>query len=410
MALVPLDEARRHVLDRIGPLEVRTLPLELARGLVLAADVVATGPVPPFDNTAMDGFAVRAADTAGASPTTPVRLRLVADLRAGAPPATGVRTGEAARIMTGAPLPAGADAVVPVERTSAADPATVEVREAVEPGRHVRRAGEDVRAGEVVARAGDELTPARLGLLAGVGVDRVAVRPRPRVGVVSTGDELVPAGAPLGPGRIHDANRPMLAALVAGGGFEPVDLGHVGDDAAEIEAVIVEGARRCDAVVSSGGVSMGDADLVKVVLERLGEFRWMQVAIRPAKPLAFGLVGQARVPVFGLPGNPVSVVVAFELFARPALRAMMGHRHLDRPRVRAVADEALSRRPDGKTHFVRVACRLGDDGRVHVRASGPQGSHQLSALAAADGLAVLPDGDGVHRGDDVEVLLLGAVL
>lgn len=406
--LVPLEEARHHVLSRVRPLEARRVRLEQALGLVLAADVVAGATVPPFDNTAMDGVAVRAVDTAGASPAVPVRLRLIGTVHAGAAgPAVG--PGEAVRIMTGAPLPAGADAVVVVERTRAVDADAVEVLEAVEPGRHVRRAGEDVHAGQVVARAGEELTPARVGLLAAVGTVEVLARPRPRVGVVSTGDELVPAGRPLAAGQIHDANRPMLLALVAESGFEPVDLGRVGDDAAALVTVFGDGTARCDAVLSSGGVSMGELDLVRVVLDRLGEFRWMQVAIRPAKPFAFGLVGRRRVPVFGLPGNPVSAVVSFELFARPALRAMAGHRRLDRPRLRAVADEALRRRPDGKCHFVRVACRLERDGRVHVRSSGAQGSHQLSALAAADGLAVLPDGDGAGPGDEVEVLVLGTL-
>jgi molybdenum cofactor synthesis domain-containing protein len=226
------------------------------------------------------------------------------------------------------------------------------------------------------------------------------------VGVLSTGDELVEAGAPLAPGHVRDSNRPTLLALVAASGFVPVDLGRVGDDEAAITAAVRSAVQRCDAVLTSGGVSMGDVDLVKVVLDRIGNMRWFQVAVKPAKPFAFGLVD--GVPVFGLPGNPVSSMVSFELFARPALRRMAGFGEADlgRPRVRAVADEDLRRKPDGKVHLVRVVTAWGDDGRCRVRSAGGQGSHQLSAMAVADALAVLPDGDGVGAGDEVDVLLL----
>jgi molybdenum cofactor synthesis domain-containing protein len=226
------------------------------------------------------------------------------------------------------------------------------------------------------------------------------------VGVLSTGDELVDVGRPLEPGLVRDSNRPTLLALVASSGFVPVDLGWVPDDEAAITAAVRAAVEGCDAVLTSGGVSMGDVDLVKVVLDRIGDMRWFQVAVRPAKPFAFGVVG--GVPVFGLPGNPVSSMVSFELFARPALRRMagFGDGDLDRPRVRAVAEEDLRRTPDGKVHLVRVITRQEPDGRRTVRSAGGQGSHQLSAMAAADGLAVLPDGDGVAAGEGVEVLLL----
>ena len=253
-------------------------------------------------------------------------------------------------------------------------------------------------------------------MLATFGIDAVTVVPRARVGVLSTGDELVDGPQPLGPGQIRDSNRRSLLALVAQAGATPVDLGRAPDDEAAIAELIERGVATCDALVSSGGVSMGDFDYVKVVLDRLGDMRWMQVAIKPAKPLAFGAVGGpgapdgpggSRVPVFGLPGNPVSSVVSFELFARPALRKMMGHRadDLDRPRVRAVADDGLRRRPDGKVHFARVVCRYGEDDRYHVTTAGGQGSHQLSALVGANALAVLADGEGVDPGGEVEVLL-----
>jgi molybdopterin molybdotransferase len=416
-AVVPLDEAIAHVLARCAPLAPATVPAREAAGLVLAADVVAAEAVPPFANTAMDGYAVRAADTAGA----PVTLPVVAEVAAGHPADRALAAGEAMRIFTGAPIPDGADAVVMVERTERADDGrAVRIDVAVAPGTHLRAAGEDLAAGERVFGAGDEVTPARLGVLASLGVDQVSAHPRPRVGVVSTGDELVQGTAPLRPGQIRDSNRPTLLALVAQAGFEPVDLGWAPDDEAAITAAVERGAATCDAVLSSGGVSMGDIDLVRVVLDRIGDMRWMQVAIRPAKPLAFGLVpgvddsgAGGSVPVFGLPGNPVSSMVSFALFARPGLRRLAGHpgERLHLPRLPAVAGEPFRRSSDGKVHFVRVVAEVvpGGGGGGHtlrVRSSGGQGSHQLGAMARADGLVVLPDGDGAAEGDPVEVMLL----
>lgn len=409
--MVPLDEAIAHILARCWPLTPVTVPALHAGGLVLAGDVVAAEPIPPFANTAMDGYAVRAADTAGA----PVTLPVVAEVAAGHPATRALQPGEAMRIFTGAPMPEGADAVVMVERTVRLEEGqAVRIDVAVDPGTHLRAAGEDLQAGERVFGRGDEVTPARLGVLASLGVETVVAHPRPRVGVLSTGDELVTVPGPLRPGQIRDSNRPTLLALVAQAGFEPVDLGHVADDDAAIAGAIELGAAGCDAVLSSGGVSMGDIDLVRVVLDRLGDMRWMQVAIRPAKPLAFGLVpgpGEVPVPVFGLPGNPVSSMVSFALFARPGLRRMAGHpdERLHLPRLPAVAGEPLRRRPDGKVHFVRVVAAVdgGAGGGLRVWSSGGQGSHQLGAMARADGLVILPDGDGADAGDPVEVLLLG---
>jgi len=403
MTLVSVEEVRAFVLAACGPGPVVEVPLAEALGAVAAAEVRAPEPVPAFPNSAMDGFAVRAGDVAG-GPTT---LRVVGTQLAGPVVPVEVGPGEAVRIMTGAAVPPGADAVVMIERTApSADGTSVVVEVPVEPGTAVRRAGDDLRAGDVVVTPGTLLTPGRLGVLANVGASSVAVHRRPRVGVLSTGDELVDAGAPLVPGQVRDSNRPTLLALVAASGFAPVDLGRVGDDEAAVTTAVRSAVERCDAVLTSGGVSMGDVDLVKVVLDRIGDMRWFQVAVKPAKPFAFGLVG--GVPVFGLPGNPVSSMVSFELFARPALRRMAGFRDgdLDRPRVRAVADEHLRRRPDGKVHLVRVVTAWGADGRCRVRSAGGQGSHQLSAMAAADGLAVLSDGEGVGAGDEVEVLLL----
>ncbi|MBW3546783.1 MAG: molybdopterin molybdotransferase MoeA [Actinobacteria bacterium] len=405
MPLVPLAEARDHVLASCHLLAPVTVALADALDRAAAAAITADACVPPFDNSAMDGFAVRSTDTVGG----PVTLEVVGTLAAGQAPGVEVGPGQAVRIMTGAPVPAGADAVVMVERTAALDGGRrVQVDAEVAVGTAVRRAGEDLRPGDGALAAGDVLTPGLLGVLASLGVAEVAVFPRARVGVLSTGDELVEPPAPLRPGQIRDSNRPTLLALVASAGCQAVDLGLVADDEAVLTEAFRHGVASCDAVVTSGGVSMGDLDLVKVVLDRLGDMRWMQVAIKPAKPLAFGTVG--RTPVFGLPGNPVSSMVSFELFARPALRRMMGFplAVADRPVVPAVAGEALRRRADGKTHFVRVVASMGDDGRYRVRSAGGQGSHQLRAMAAANALAVLPDGDGAEAGDVVDAMLLGA--
>jgi molybdenum cofactor synthesis domain-containing protein len=263
----------------------------------------------------------------------------------------------------------------------------------------------------VVLRAGTELRPADLGVLASIGRRRVTVHPRVRVAVLSTGDELVEGDAPLGPGQIRESNKTMLLACVARLDAAAVDFGVVRDDEAVLEAVLRDAARSCDAVVTSGGVSMGDFDVVKAVLSRIADMRWMQLAIKPAKPFAFGLLDDGsgrRVPVFGLPGNPVSSLVSFEVLARPALRRMAGHpeHRLDRPRVLALADEPLRRRRDGKLHLARVHGSFGADGRWHVRSSGEQGSHQLASTAAANSLALVPDGDGIETGAEVEVFLL----
>lgn len=411
MPPVTLAEARAHVLGGIDSLPARAVPLAEALGLVLAVAVISDEMVPPFANTAMDGFAVRAADTAGASEETPVRLDVIGTLHAGAVSDLTVGPGRALRIMTGAPMPSGADAVVMVELTERVGDDSIDVLAPVGRGAHVRGAGEDVARGDEVVPVGTELTPAAIGVLASVGVVEVTAVPRPRVGVVSTGDELVQGGGPLRPGQIRDSNRPMLLASVAAAGFTPVDLGHVADDAGAIGDALRRGADTCDAVLSSGGVSMGDADLVKVVLDDLADFRWMQIAIKPAKPFAFGSVGRTGgegvVPVFGLPGNPVSSAVSFALLAAPALRKMAGRSVIDPPTVRAQVDAALARRPDGKVHFARVVCRYDPgDGRYHVRSAGAQGSHQLAGLAAANALAVLPDGPDVEPGRTVEVVML----
>jgi molybdenum cofactor synthesis domain-containing protein len=412
--VIALEVARERVLAACPRLHPSARPLEDALGCVTSVALVAPEAVPPFDNSAVDGYAVHAGDTANA----PVELPVAGLLPAGAPPDIEVPLGGAVRIMTGAALPPGATAVVMVEDTESLDGGEkVRINRSVAEGDAVRRAGDDVKPGDEVLPAGTVVHAAHLGVLASLGFRRVPVFPPARVGVLSTGDELVADGGPLRPGQIRESNKAMLLGLVAGCGAIPVDLGLVRDDEAELTSVLAQAAATCDAVVSSGGVSMGDFDIVKAVLDRLAVdaegrpgMAWMQVAIRPAKPFAFGLLRPAGrpspIPVFGLPGNPVSSLISFELLARPALRSMMGHRDLDRPHVRGVADHDLRRSPDDKVHFVRVIGRFDDDGRFHVRSVGAQGSHQLAATAAANALAVLHDGHGVTAGSDVDVILL----
>ncbi len=408
MTLLPLADAQAHVLARVAPLAPQRVWSVAAVGCVLAEVVTSPEDVPPFANTAMDGYAVRAADVEAASPESPVELPVVGEVAAGHPADRALQSGEAMRIFTGAPIPDGADAVVMVERTRRLDDGQrVAVEAAVPVGEAVRAAGDDLRAGEVVFEPGEVIGPGHLGVLSGIGVGEVLVHPRLRVGVLSTGDELVEAGQPLAPGQIRDSNRATLLALVAQQGWQAVDLGLIRDDEAAITAAIEEGARRCDAILTSGGVSMGDIDLVKVVLDRIGDMRWMQIAIRPAKPFAFGLV--EGTPVFGLPGNPVSSMVSFELLARPALRRMAGHAALHRPQVPAVAAEAFHRKPDGKVHYLRVTAERDPDGVLQVRSAGGQGSHHLTAMARAHALLPLPDGEGVESGAAVRVLLLDEV-
>jgi molybdopterin molybdotransferase len=332
-----------------------------------------------------------------------VRLRVVGELPAGRAPSAAVGAGEAIRIMTGAPMPDGADAVVMVERTEV-DGDDVLVGLAVDAGTHVRGAGGDIAAGDVVLAAGTRVTAAHLGVLASVGVEEVLAHPRPRVGVLSTGDELVESG-PLAPGKIRDSNRPMLLAVVEEADLTPVDLGRAPDDEGTITGLLEDALATCDAVLTSGGVSVGDYDYVKVALERLGSLQWRQVAIKPAKPLAFGIV--RGTPVFGLPGNPVSSLVSFELFARPALLQLAGRPHRFRPEVTARAAADLARNPDGKLHLDRVRVRWAGGGYEAARTGG-QASNQLAATAAANALALLPDGEGVRAGEDVTVMLLDA--
>lgn len=404
--MIGLDEAQGYVLERCPPLTAVRLSLAEAIGLVLTEVVVAGEDVPPFANSAVDGYAVRSIDVAAA----PVDLEVSGETAAGAAPAAAIGAGQAVRIMTGAPMPPGADSVVMVEDTERlAGGSRVLVREPVSAGAAIRGVGDDVRRGTTLFPAGTVIRPAVAGVLASVNARVVAVTPRPRVGVLSTGDELVDDGSPLKPGQIRESNRTMLLGLVGAAGFAAVDHGIVADDEAAFEQALRDAADSSDAIVTSGGVSMGDYDVVKAVLSRIADMRWMQIAIKPAKPFAFGLLTASdgrTVPVFGLPGNPVSSLVSFELLARPGLRAMAGHTDVHRPRLVAVSDAAVRRRADGKLHFVRATAAFAPDGLVHAQPVGAQGSHQLAATALADVLLVLPDGDGIVAGDRVDAVPL----
>ena len=393
--MLSIDEARARVLAAVVPLGSEEVAIGTARGRVLAEDVAAAHDVPPFANSAMDGFAVRAAD--GLAERT-----IVGESRAGAPAREAVGPGEAVRISTGAVLPAGADAVIPLERVEeraggdvAADGDAPHVGAAggrivptgaVRAGDHLRGAGDDLRAGEVVLRAGTRLGAAALGVAIGAGRGTVRVALVPRVAIVVTGDELVPPGAPLGPGQIHDANSIALAALAAGDGADVVAVTHARDEAEATEAALAAALDDADVVLVSGGVSVGPHDHVRPALEDLGvvEDFW-RVALRPGKPTWFGTRGPTL--VFGLPGNPVSSLVTYVLFARPALAALQGAPAAQR--ASAILGEAVPRQ-EHRDEAVRV--RFAEDGRVH--ATGPQASHVASSMLGAQALAIVPRGTG----------------
>ena len=405
--MIPLHEAQETVLAGCAPLTPQQVAYTEMTGRVLDQVVVAVEDVPPFRNTAVDGYAVRALD----AEQVPVELVVVDTLAAGAEPKIAVNAGEAIRIMTGAPMPNGADAVVMVEDTERVGETHVRISRGAKVRDGVRDAGSDVRAGETVFVRGTVLNAAGIGVLASVNARTVRAFPRARVALLSTGDELVVDGSPLRIGQIRESNLTMLDSMIAATGCEVINLGVVRDDEAELERVLREVIERCDAIVTSGGVSMGDFDVVKAVLSKIATMQWMQMAIKPAKPFAFGQLKSSdgrTIPIFGLPGNPVSSLISYELLARPALRKMMGHtENLMRPAIRAVLDSPLKRKQDGKIHFMRVFGEFAEDGRLHVRDSGPQGSHQLASTAMANGLAQVPDGNGLQAGEDVSVYLLG---
>jgi molybdenum cofactor synthesis domain-containing protein len=401
--MIPLDEARQYVLRSLVPLARVELALDDALDCIAAEVITAREPSPRFENSAMDGFALRAIDTVGGA----TRLRVTNSIFAGDYTNAKVVEGEAMRIMTGAPLPEGADSVcMREEATLDLDGVCVFISREIRRGESVRLVGEDVTVGKRLLGVGDEIGPALLGVLSSQGVTSLLAHPRPRVGVLSTGNELSDAPT-LAPGKIRDVNRPSLVASLRHSGFTPVDLGIAGDTPAQITKAFQRGLASCDAIISTGGVSVGDADYVKTVVAELCEenAQSMQVAIKPGKPFSFGVTASGT-PIFGLAGNPVSTLVGFELFVRPALRLLAGQRDLERPTINAVLDVAIPRHQDGKTHFVHVVAQINEDGTIHVVRAARQASHLLHAIAACNALAMVEDGDGLDVGDTVRTMIL----
>jgi len=394
--MIPVAEARTRILADVATVAPEeTLPVARGLGRVLARDVLAPFDVPPADNSAVDGYAVRGSDLAAGKAT---RMRVVADLPAGAVFKGRVGSGETLRIMTGALMPAGADTVVPQELSERAGE-WIDLR-LVDPGANVRARGEDVRAGEVVLRAGAVLRPQDLGLVASLGFADVRVHRRPRVALFSTGDEVVEPGRPRDPGQIYDANRFSLGGMVAGAGADSLDLGIVPDVSEVLRERLLEAARTADVVLTSGGVSVGDYDLVKSVLAEIGSIDFWQVAMQPGRPFAVGRIAEAR--FFGLPGNPVASMLCFHLFVRPALWKMGGRTRLDPECVTATAVEPMRKRA-GRREFKRGVLRFTDRG-YEVSTTGPQGSGILSSMVAANCLIILEEGRGdVTAGERVLV-------
>jgi len=411
--LISVEEALAEILSHVRPLESERVPILEALGRVLAEEIVADADIPPFDNSAMDGYAVRAADVAAATPDSPVRLAVIGHVAAGHVARERVMPGTAIRIMTGAPLPEGADAVVPIEDTDDGDRSgrgqpelpgrVVEVRQAVSVGDHLRPAGEAVRRGERVLEPGQVIRPQEIGLLASLGHETVAVHRRPRVAILATGDELLAVHEPPAPGKIRSSNEYTHAALVMRTGGIPLRLGIARDHVADLTARLRTGLEvGADLFLTSGGVSVGDYDLVKKVLGAEGQMQFWQVNMKPGRPLAFGLL--AGVPLIGLPGNPTSAMVSFEQFARPAILKMLGHTRLDRPTVRAILDEPIRSRGQRGYVWVVVARR---EGRYHARRAGGQGSGVLTSMVRANGLAVVPEGTcWLEAGSQVTVQML----
>jgi len=405
--VISVEEALERILARVGVLGDEQVPLTRAFRRVLAESVVSSLDVPPWPNSSMDGYALRSGDTRRASASAPVRLTVSGRVAAGHVAPRAVGPSEAFRIFTGGPMPEGADSVIPQEDVTV-DEGAIVVPRPVNAGDFVRPRGEDMRAGEGVLERGRLLGPAELGLVAALGRSQVRVLRRPRVGVLSTGDEIVDLGGHPGPGQIPNSNTYSLMAQVEEAGGEPVSLGVAPDRLDEIEARLRWGLD-CDLLISSAGVSVGEHDFVKAALERLGaeQHLWL-VDMRPGKPVAFATIpstGKCALPVFALPGNPVSAMVTFELFVRPALLRLGGHARLQRAVVQARAEAPIAN-AGRRRGYLRVTLSAGDDGGYRARLTGGQSSGILRSMVAADGLAIVPGDTTVEAGATVPVILL----
>lgn len=402
--LIQLHELQRLLLEHQSALAPITLAPGDALGFVLATPVIATASLPSFVNSAMDGYALRSADTTDGGR----ELRVVGATMAGEQ-AQRLAAGEAIRIMTGAPIPAGADAVITLEESADGSDGSVQVPRRITAGTNVRLPGEDVAAGDEVISAGTSLGPAHLGLLAALGERAVSVHRQPVVCVLSTGDELISDSGPLGEGKIRDANRPALLAMLQSAGACALDLGIVGDDEDAQLSAIEQACANSDAVVLSGGASHGDRDSIAAVLSKLAgvdNVRSFDVAIRPARPFVFAEIGLNHLPVFGLPGNPVAALVAFELMTKPVIRRLRGLPDRERPLIAGIAEHDFNRRFDGKLHFVRAIVHLDAEGTLLASPAPGQGAHMLASFAASNALVVLPDGTGAREGQTINLLLL----
>ncbi len=415
--MISVEEARERILSFFHRLEPVRIPLLEALGQVLAEDVVAPFDIPPLDNTAMDGYAVRFADTEGATDSAPRELRVTGDLAAGYVMETTIGPGEAVRIMTGAPMPPGSDAVVPFEETDEAlrEPGQAPVKtgrvmvlKAADAGANIRYRGEDVRQGTPVLHAGRVVRPSEIGVLSSLGVADVLVYRRPVVAILSTGDEITAVGEPLKPGRIYDSNAYGIAAMVRRLGGVPRLLGIAHDTVEDLTRKIHEGYD-ADMIVTSAGVSRGDFDVVKDVLASEGAIDFWTVRMRPGKPLAFGAFHAPdgrKIPHLGLPGNPVSSMVSFELFGRPAIFTMLGRSDWERPVIKAITRDEV-RNADGRRFYARCIVTRGEDGRYHADLTGPQGSGILTSMSAANALTVIPENlDAAYPGDEIDVMML----
>jgi molybdopterin molybdotransferase len=403
--LVSVDDARENVLSQIRPLPPIELPLTDAYGGVTVEQIVAKTDLPEFPSSAMDGFAVRASDVAGASGPEPVELKVTGRALIGHRPESTVGMGEAVRIATGAPIPAGADAVVPMEETEAPDDDLVRIFAPAPEGAHVRPRGEDVKEGDVLVPEGKRLGAPELGLLANAGVPHPLVHPRPRVIVLSTGDELIQPTEHPAYGQVRDSNAYLLYGALREAGAIPILAGIVRDDPESLRETVFSHEIQADAFVSSGGVSVGERDVVKAAFFKHGNIEFWRVAMQPGMPQGFGLL-EGR-PFFGLPGNPVSVFVSFEVFVRPAILKMMGRRTLTRPEVTATLTDDV-RGPKRKTQFARVEVVRGEDGWM-ATPTGGRGSNLMSTVARANGLAIIPTGSELaSSGSRVKVMLFRA--